>query len=206
MKKLSLLLMLMLLLAACSNETTASSTDESTAGATAVTAETPAEEAESVDDTEETADSDDDHEHGDDTHTHANEVDISLFYDGALAEDVTMVDCTLSDGTETTCYEITIAGYPADYDAGPFCPETTAATAEEGGIWLDGDAVYDIDGEFILNLAELYNDDNWQLYDDDGNVNITDTQEEFELAAQPNVDPSAIQPLCRGAHRVAGQW
>ena len=121
-------------------------------------------------------------------------LDTSLFIDGAL-EEIATQDCTLSDGTETTCYEITIAGYPADYDVGPFCPETTSATAEEGGIWFDGDAVYDINGEFILGLAELYNDDTWKLYDDDGNVNITDTQEEFEAAAQPNVDPS-LQNHC----------
>ena len=122
-------------------------------------------------------------------------LDTSLFIDGALAEDATTQDCTLSDGTETTCYEITVAGYPADYDVGPFCPETTTATAEEVGIWFDGDAVYDLDGDFILGLAELYNDDNWKLYDDDGNVNITDTQEKFEAAARPDVDP-ALENHC----------
>jgi len=125
----------------------------------------------------------------------ADGLDTSLFVDGALEEEIATQDCTLSDGTETTCYAITIAGYPADYDVGPFCPETTSATAEEGGIWFDGDAVYDLDGEFILGLAELYNDDTWKLYDDDGNVNITETQEEFEAAAQPDVDPS-LQNHC----------
>ena len=122
-------------------------------------------------------------------------LDLSLFYDGALAEEATIVDCTLSDGTETTCYEITIAGYPADYDAGPFCPETTSDTAEAGGIWFDGNDVYDIDGDFIVGLAELYGDDNWLLYDEDGNVNITDTVEAFEAAARPDVDP-AYQNHC----------
>ena len=73
---------------------------------------------------------------------------------------------------------------------GPFCPPTIESTAEEGGIWFDGNAVYDIDGEFILGLADLYNDDNWKLYDDEGNVNITDTAEEFEAAARPDVDPA----------------
>lgn len=125
----------------------------------------------------------------DDSHTHEEGLDIDLFFDGALAEDVTIQDCTLSDGTKTTCYEITIAGYPANYDVGPFCPETTASTAEDGGIWFDGNAVYDVDGEFILGLAELYNDSKWKLYDDDGNVNITDTPEAFDAAARPDVDP-----------------
>lgn len=122
-------------------------------------------------------------------------LDVSLFFEGALAEEVTIHDCTLSDGTETTCYEITIAGYPADYDVGPFCPETTSTTAEDSGIWFDGNDVYDVDGNFILNLADLYNDSNWKLYDDDGNVNITDTVEAFEAAARPDVDP-AYQNHC----------
>ena len=198
MKKLALLLTLMLLLAACGGETTDSSTDESTAEEAAITAEASTEEAEVVTDTEEVLTEEVATEEVADAETAVDGLDTALFFDGALAEEPTMVDCTLSDGTETTCYEITIAGYPADYDVGPFCPETTAATAEEGGIWLDGDAIYDIDGDFILNLAELYDDDNWQLYDDDGNVNITDTQEEFELAAQPNVDPSLYNHCVEG--------
>lgn len=146
-------------------------------------------------DTEETTNSDSDHEHSGNTHTYTDEVDISLFYDGALSEDVAVVDCTLSDGTETMCYEITIAGYPANDNVGPFCPPTIESTADEGGIWFDGNNVYDVDGEFILSLADIYNDPNWQMYDDDGNVNITETAEEFDLAARPNVDPS-LQNHC----------
>ena len=106
-----------------------------------------------------------------------------------------MQACTLGDGTETTCYAITIAGYPANYDVGPFCPETTAATAEDGGIWFDGNAVYDLDGAFILGLADLYQDSHWKLYDDDGHVHITDTPEAFAAAARPDVDP-AYQNYC----------
>lgn len=122
-------------------------------------------------------------------------LDLSLFFDGALAEEVTIQDCTLSDGTETTCYQITIAGYPANYVVGPFCPETISTTAEDAGIWFDGNAVYDVDGEFIVGLADLYNDDNWLLYDENGNVNVTDTIEAFEAAARPDVDP-AYQNHC----------
>lgn len=177
MKKLPLLLtlMLLLLLAACgSTESTATATAEPVA-ATAVPA--------------------DSGDESDDAQAKTDGLDISLFFDGALAEEATIQDCTLSDGTETTCYAITIAGYPADYDVGPFCPPTIESSAEEGGIWLDGTNVYDIDGEFILSLADIYNDDNWKLYDDDGNVNITDTAEEFEAAARPDVDP-ALQNHC----------
>jgi hypothetical protein len=112
---------------------------------------------------------------------------IDLFFDGALTEEVTTEDCTLSDGTATTCYRITVAGYPADHEVGPFCPTTTETSADDAGIWFDGNGLYDLDGDFILGLAELYDDSNWMLYDEDGNVNITETQEAFDAAARPNV-------------------
>ena len=76
-------------------------------------------------------------------------VDVGLFFDGALAEDVTTEDCTLSGGAETTCYSITVAGYPASHDVGPFCPDTITDSADAGGIWFDGDGVYDLDGAVL---------------------------------------------------------
>lgn len=121
-------------------------------------------------------------------------LDLALFFEGALKKAV-IEDCTLSDGTQTTCYSITVAGYPANHGVGPFCPGTTTATAQEGGIWFDGNAVYDIDGPFILGLADLYNDSNWKLYDEHGKVRITDTPEAFDAAARPDVDP-AYQNHC----------
>jgi hypothetical protein len=69
----------------------------------------------------------------------------------------------LSDGVETTCYSITVAGYPASHDVGPFCPDTITDSADEGGLWFDGDGVYDLDGEFFVDLPTLYGDDNWQM-------------------------------------------
>ncbi|MBH0083751.1 YHYH protein [Salinibacterium sp. SWN167] len=116
-------------------------------------------------------------------------IDLALFADDAIVGDPETVDCTLSGGTETTCYEITISGYPSTYEVGPFCPATTETSADDAGIWFDGDAVYDLDGEFIANLAETYGDDGWKMYDEDGNVYVTDTVEAFEAAARPDVDP-----------------
>lgn len=111
-----------------------------------------------------------------------------LLADG-LAEDVTIVDCTLSGGTETECYQVVISGAPADQEIGPFCPPTITSDASEGGIWFDGTGeLYSIDGNFIMNLASIYEDDNWLLYDANGNVNITDTIESCSGAAQPNVE------------------
>ncbi len=125
-------------------------------------------------------------------------VDVELFFDGALAEAVTTEDCTLSGGAETTCYRIVVAGDPVTYETGPFCPETITDGADAGGIWFDGNGVYDLDGAFIVGLADLYGDDNWMMYDADGNVLTTETAEEFALAARPDVDPSMYNHCIEG--------
>lgn len=124
----------------------------------------------------------------------ASGVDLALFMDGAIVEQE-LVDCTLSDGTRARCQEITVAGYPVNHAIGPFCPPTITADAEQGGIWFDGQGVYDVDGDFILGLAKLYNDEQWKLYDEQGRVRVTDTPEAFEAAARPDVDP-AFQNYC----------
>ena len=116
-------------------------------------------------------------------------IDGTKFFDGALTEQITIDDCTLASGEVTDCYTISIAGIPSDVGVGDFCPRTTNATDDEVGIWLDGNNLYDIDGEFILDLANIYGDDNWKLYNDDGTVNITETAEAFDAAARPDVDP-----------------
>ncbi|MFM2433518.1 MAG: hypothetical protein RI974_258 [Actinomycetota bacterium] len=109
------------------------------------------------------------------------------FLEGSLTDDISEEACTLTDGTETTCYRISVTGIPVDTTIGPFCPKTASSTAEESGIWLDGSKLYDADGAFILDLATIYGDAKWKLYDDKGNVNVTDTKEEFQGAARPDV-------------------
>ena len=107
-------------------------------------------------------------------------IDPTRFFDGALTEDIETTDCTLASGTETKCHQLSIAGFPATRDKiGPWCPKTTSDTAEAGGIWFDGKASYDVDGQFILDLAKTYGDPAWKLYDDQGNVLSTDTSEKF---------------------------
>ncbi len=100
---------------------------------------------------------------------------------------VTTVPCTLSDGTETDCYQIVTHGTPADHEMGPWCPETISDDASAGGIWLESGDVYDVDGAFIANLATFYNDNTWQMYDEDGNIYVTETEEDCINAANPNV-------------------
>lgn len=122
------------------------------------------------------------------------DVDPSLFAKGALVGDVETVGCTLSGGTKTSCYRITIAGAPADPDTspeGPYCPPTIESSAKEGGTWIDGKGtVYDVDGEFIKNLATLYQDKEWQMYDiNTGKVTIIDGARGCEVAGDPRPIP-----------------
>ena len=122
------------------------------------------------------------------------------FVTGALASDPVIVDCTLSDGTETTCYQITSAGAPAEQTPGPFCPKTINDNdADSSGMWFDDsgvDGIVELTGNFIKDLAVTYNDANWQLYDaTTGKVNVTDTQVSCEGAAKPDVE-EAYQNHC----------
>ncbi|PJI85758.1 YHYH protein [Yoonia maricola] len=99
-----------------------------------------------------------------------------------------IVDCTLSGGTETSCFSITLGGDPLDYTPGPWCPTNISDGADAGGIWLENGEVYDVDGDFIANLAEFYGDSNWQLFDEEtGEVRFTGSLEACEAAARPDV-------------------
>lgn len=118
---------------------------------------------------------------------HAFETDH--FATGAIVGDVSTSECTLSGGGASTCATFTIAGTPASYSTGPFCPDTITTPADRAGIWFDGKGTYDLSGSFIENLSTFYDDDAWHMYDDLGNVNVTDTQEAFLGAARPDVDP-----------------
>lgn len=113
-------------------------------------------------------------------------VDITKF---SSAQEIEEVSCTLSNGNSSTCYQITITGFPSDRDElGPFCPPSTSTEAADTGKWFDDGVLYDLTGEFITDLATFYGDSFWQLYDENGNVKITDTQESCEAAARPDVD------------------
>ena len=115
------------------------------------------------------------------------DVDPTLFVDAAIVGEVTEEACVLSGGTETTCYRFSVNTDPVDHAAGPWCPATITDDASQGGIWPEGGQLYDVDGSFVENLDSFYNDPTWKMYDDDGNVRITETQEACAAAANPNV-------------------
>ena len=121
----------------------------------------------------------------DDTLVVAVDSELFLTSDGSVT--ITTVPCTLSDGTTTDCYQIVSKSAPADHEMGPWCPENIADGADKGGIWLEGGEVYDVDGAFVENMATFYGDNTWQMYDENGDIYTTETEDDCANAANPNV-------------------
>lgn len=115
-------------------------------------------------------------------------VDISYFADTELIEPISVVKCELSKGTSTDCYKIVVKSTPHEHKMGPWCPRHIEDSKSEGGIWFDSGKVYDVDGHFISRIGEFYKDEKWKLYNDDGSIKVTRTQEACEGAAKPNVE------------------
>jgi YHYH protein len=114
----------------------------------------------------------------------------SWFEPAAVVVGPTLVDCTLSGGTKTKCFSITLSVEPVGYKAGPWCPRNIKDGPDKSGIWLDQGRVYSADGAFVENLKAFYKDDRWQMYDaKTGNVNVTTSKESCQAAARPDVDP-----------------
>ncbi len=151
---------LLLVLSACGSSSTTESTTESTDTTDTTGAEATTTSAES----EATA--------GDEDESPTETADIgTLFTDGALTSDAVIVDCTLENGSETTCYQLEVSSLASTVDTdGPYCPATTG---DIGGIWVwDGDdpGLYALDGDFwAMMTAQGY-----EFVDADGNISITD--------------------------------
>jgi len=124
---------------------------------------------------------------GDDLETTVVDVNANFFTTNDGSVTVTVVPCTLSDGTSTDCYQIVTSSLPTDHMVGPWCPDNIADDASAGGIWLENGQVYDVDGAFVENMAAFYNDDTWLMYDTNGDIYVTETQDDCVNAANPNV-------------------
>ncbi len=98
----------------------------------------------------------------------------SLFADGALTSEAATVDCTLENGSETTCYQLEVASLASTVDTeGPYCPSTTS---DVGGIWVwDGDepGLYALDSDFW----DLMSVQGYEFVDSDGDITVTDPAE-----------------------------
>ena len=99
---------------------------------------------------------------------------MSLFADGALTSEATTVDCTLENGSETTCYQVEVASLASTVDTdGPYCPQTTS---DVGGIWVwDGDqpGLYALDSDFW----DMMQAQGYEFVNADGTITVTDPAE-----------------------------
>lgn len=116
-------------------------------------------------------------------------VNPAFFIDEALAAPIVKEERTLSDGTRTLCYVIRTYSEPHEHEMGPWAPRHIDDGPEKGGIWFHDGHVHDVDGPFVRDIAEFYNDPEWKLYREDGSIKVTDTKEAFLAAARPDVDP-----------------
>ena len=112
----------------------------------------------------------------------------SLFLKGGLDVPITIVSKELSDGTMADCYKIVVKSIPTDHKMGPWCPTNISDDASKGGIWMEGGKIYDVDGNFVKNLATFYKDSSWMMYNKTtGAITKTLSKKECEEAANPNV-------------------
>ncbi|QDU80115.1 hypothetical protein Pla110_18370 [Polystyrenella longa] len=116
-------------------------------------------------------------------------VNPEYFITDSLVEPIKKEMRTLSDGSKAECYVITTKSVPTDHQIGPWAPKHVTDGKDKGGIWIKDGHVYDVSGEFVAHLDELYDDPEWNLVREDGSIKVTDTKEVFDLAARPNVDP-----------------
>lgn len=116
--------------------------------------------------------------------TQDGNVDISsLFGDGALTSEPSVVDCTLENGSESSCYQLEFASLASTVDTdGPYCPATTSDT---GGIWVwDGDdpGLYALDADFWSMMSEQ----GYEFANEDGKITIQDPAEGGGTSATEN--------------------
>ena len=118
--------------------------------------------------------------------------ELSGFIEGNVT--INVVEQTLSNGEVADVYEITASNstsIPVEHDMGPWCPTSVDQNDDtDGGIWLDNGVLYQVTGDFLVDLPNFYDDSTWNLIEEDGvTIKYIDTREGCELAARPDVDP-----------------
>ncbi|TXF89720.1 YHYH protein [Neolewinella aurantiaca] len=117
------------------------------------------------------------------------EVNPSHFLTNGGDFTIETVACTLSDGTKTKCYKITTRGLATDHAMGPWCPETISDGPDKSGKWIKDGELVDADGDFLKNLATIYDDPTWIMYDENGNIKRSETKEDcMKLAGATLLD------------------
>ena len=115
------------------------------------------------------------------------EVDPDYFLQDNLLSEIVIEKYEIG-GVESDCYVIKSRSIPVEHQMGPWCPKTIEDGKDEGGLWFKDGKVYDVNGEFVTNLDEFYNDPKWKLYKEDGTIKYTNSKEACLGAAKPNVE------------------
>ncbi len=108
--------------------------------------------------------------------------DPTLLTASNIASAATLVDCTLTDGTQTQCYQVSFGANPVE--DGPYCPETIS---EVGGVGFYDGAT---NPGFQALKADLWNAmeaDGYDIVDADGNVSVANP------GAGGGVSPACLQ-------------
>lgn len=114
----------------------------------------------------------------------------ALFDKSSTRIGAALVPCTLSGGTKTECFSVTVTSLQSEHKTGPWCPRNISDGPDKSGIWLNDGKVYDADGKFVKNLAAFYKDNQWQLFNPEtGEIKVTDSKDACIAAARPDVDP-----------------
>lgn len=113
----------------------------------------------------------------------------AYFISDVLASPIVKEVRELANGTKTLCWVIRTYSEPHEHEMGPWAPSHITDGPDKGGIWIDNGGVFDVDGPFVRDIDQFYDDPNWKLYRDDGSIKVTDTKEAFMAAARPDVDP-----------------
>jgi hypothetical protein len=95
----------------------------------------------------------------------------SYFSGNALVTDVTFVDCTLENSSQTQCYELLASSQPeALVVSGPFCPSTV--TDEHGMFTWGGEnpGLYALNQDFWEMVTAL----GYSFVNEDGTINVAD--------------------------------
>ena len=91
------------------------------------------------------------------------------YFNGTSLQSFAMVDCTLENGSSTTCYQLVFSSNPvAD---GPYCPETID---DIGGVGIYDGATNPGFQVLKRSLWEAMEADGYDIVDEDGNINIED--------------------------------
>ncbi|PFG34456.1 YHYH protein [Sanguibacter antarcticus] len=122
---------------------------------------------------------------------------MSLFDDGALTSEATTVDCTVENGSETTCYQVEVSSLPSTVETdGPYCPATTS---DVGGIWVwDGEepGLYALDE----NFWDLMTAQGYEFASSDGAITVTDPAE--GAASSSTTENSCLEATADGTYHL----